>query len=62
MNVVASKFVWGTAMLKTALRDEICTGTVMFMHVLAIAGLASTAAMARSVTCIMTVYCGWKDG
>ena len=42
MNVVASRLVWGTAILKTPVRAETATGTVMLTHVLAAAVPAST--------------------
>ena len=41
MKVVASRFVWGTAMLKMPVRAEMLTGTLMFMHCLAAAEPAS---------------------
>ena len=43
-KVVASRLVCGTAiLLNTPVRAEMSTGTVMFMHVLAVAELASKA-------------------
>lgn len=39
--MVASELVCGTAILKTPVRAEIATGTVIFMHVLAAAEPAS---------------------
>ena len=57
-NVVASRLVWGTAMLNTPVRAEMVTGTVIFRHDLAATEPASTMA-ARAI--LVNMICnGWK--
>ena len=54
-KVVASRLVCGTAILKTPVRAEMVTGTLMFMHVLAAAEPASTNAARVDLVTMFTV-------
>ena len=57
MKVVASRFDCETAISKMPVRAEISTGTVMFMHCLAAAELASTASEAIEIVCMISGIC-----
>ncbi len=61
MKDVASRFVCGTGTLKTAVRTEISTETVMFMHCLAAAEVASSTNEAMDNANIVRISFEFKE-